>query len=56
MPIKIKKQGKKYIVYNSDTGRVHGRHPNKQSADKQIAAMAANGVDISGKGEKKPVA
>lgn len=54
MPIhkKYDKKRKKWIVYNSDTGKVHGEFPNEEAANKQLAAMAANGVDLSGKGEK----
>jgi protein required for attachment to host cells len=55
MPIGKKRVGSKWVVYNKDTGKVYGKHPNSMRANAQIKAMASNGVDMSGegKGEKE---
>lgn len=56
MPIIVAKHGKKWVVVNKDTGKIHGTFRNPKQAYRQISAMKHNGVDISGKGEKKPEA
>ena len=53
MPIKAVRMGRKWVVKNMDTGRVFGKHPTSMRANAQIKALAAQGVDIEGKGEKK---
>ena len=51
MPYGIKKvSGGRQAVYNKDTGKVYGRHPSREKAVKQIAAIEAN---TGGEGESK---
>jgi len=51
MPYGIKKvSGGRQAVYNKDTGKVYGRHPSREKAAKQIAAIEAN---TGGEGESK---
>lgn len=49
MPAKIRKQGKKFQVYNTETGKVYGTHSTKQSALKQLKALYANVPDMKKK-------
>lgn len=41
MPYEIRKNGKRYEVYNPDTGKVYGRHSSRAKARKQQAALYA---------------
>lgn len=52
MPIKhhYDKKLKKWVVENMDTHHIFGEHSNEESALAQMRAMAANGVDMEGKG------
>jgi hypothetical protein len=46
MPAKIRKVGRKFQVYNSDSGKVYGTHPNRASAMQQLQALYANVKDM----------
>lgn len=54
MPIAVRRHGKQWLVINTETNKVHGRHPNSMRAKAQMRAMAANGVDMTGEGEHEP--
>ena len=49
MPAKIRKQGKKYQVYNTDTGKVYGTHKSRAAALAQLRALYANVPDMKEK-------
>lgn len=53
MPIAKQRRGTKWVVYNKETGKVYGRHPNSMKANAQMKAMASKGVDMTGKDEKE---
>uniref|UniRef100_A0A6M3IG25 Uncharacterized protein n=1 Tax=viral metagenome TaxID=1070528 RepID=A0A6M3IG25_9ZZZZ len=39
MPYAVRKQGEKWITYNSDTGDVKGKHDSKEKANKQLRLL-----------------
>jgi len=39
MPYSIRKQGDKWITYNSETGDVKGRHDSREKAVKQMRLL-----------------
>lgn len=45
MPFSKRKKGNKFQVINTETGDVKGTHDSEASADKQLAALHANGAD-----------
>jgi len=49
MPAEIRKQGKRWQVYNPDTNEVYGTHPNRSAALKQLRALYANVPDMKDK-------
>lgn len=51
MPIIVERHGKKWVVINKATGKIHGSHPTQRKARAQWFAMKNKGVDMSGKGE-----
>jgi hypothetical protein len=42
MPFGVKKSGSKWSCYNKDTGKVYGKHDNKEKAIDQLAAIKSN--------------
>jgi hypothetical protein len=49
MPFEITKQGSKYKVVTTATGKVHGTHPTKRQAVAQLRALYANVPEASEK-------
>lgn len=44
MPYEVRKNGKRWEVFNPDTGKVYGRHASKEKARKQQAALYVNAL------------
>ena len=42
MPYNIRREGSKYEVVVTDTGKVVGTHPSKEKAQAQLGALYAN--------------
>lgn len=55
MPIKIEfiRKKQKFAVINTETRHVFGWHTTQASAQKQMAAMKENGVNLEGEEKKK---
>lgn len=53
MPYSIKKAGSKFQVVSKDTGKVHGTHPTREDAQKQMRALYANVPDARRSGKRK---
>jgi len=49
MPAKIRKQGKRWQVYNPDTNKVYGTHPSRAAALEQLRALHTNVPDMKDK-------
>lgn len=39
MPYEIRRSGSQWVVVTQDTGKVHGTHPTRADAIKQLRAM-----------------
>lgn len=51
MPIKVQHRKGKWVVINTETGKVHGTHASSREAYAQLYAMKKSGVDTFGKKE-----
>ena len=53
MPYDKRKQGEKWIVYNSETGDVKGTHDSEEKANKQMRLLHMVASDEKPKKKKK---